>query len=97
MTNAIRPVQLADLERLVLTLLALPVADRPAALEAILTATICAKAHHALTGRAHPCHGTGTLMSAVAHLPSQPRPAGIGADYLDCLALVAGRIRKIML
>ena len=84
-----RGLQLADLELAARAMLLLPAAERGAALGRVLQAAGQAAAHHAITGSAHPVHGTGTLMSALARLPIAPRPPVLTRDYLQSWAFVA--------
>ncbi|MBQ2263475.1 MAG: hypothetical protein II336_19195 [Loktanella sp.] len=87
-----RGLHLADLEWVTRVLLAVPEVARGELLEQILVATACGSRHYLRTGRAHPAHGVGTLMSAASRLPMVPRPATLGPEYLRCLAMIALRI-----
>jgi hypothetical protein len=91
----VRGLQLADLELATRALLALPAPERGAALDRMLAAARLGAAHHAISGTAHPVHGTGTLMSAVSRLPIAPRPPVLTPEYLHCLAFVAITIRDL--
>ena len=82
-----RGLQLADLELATRALLLLPASDRAPALDRMLEAARRGAAHHAITGTAHPDHGTGTLMSALSRVSIAPRPPVLTRDYLNCLAI----------
>ena len=45
-------------------------------------------------GRAHPRHGTGSLMAAAAAWPQAPEPGLDDPDYLACLLCVLGAISR---
>ena len=87
-----RGVHLADLEWAVRVLLAVPPAERADLLEHMLITATRGDQFYRLTGRNHPVHGTGTLMSVASRLPMAPRPAVLTPDYLRCLAMIALRI-----
>ncbi|WP_322892641.1 MULTISPECIES: hypothetical protein [unclassified Yoonia] len=87
-----RGVHLADLEWVTRVLLAVPAAQRADLLEEMLITATRGDQFYQLTGRAHPLHGIGTLMSAASRLKMVPRPAVLTPDYLRCLAMIALRI-----
>jgi len=87
-----RPVTLTDLAAAARVLLALPVAQRAAAMAALIARAEAADGHRLATGRDH-IHGNGTLGSAALTCPSaDPAEPGDG-DYLACLALAIDGLR----
>lgn len=71
-----------------------PQGRRTLALAKLLRAADEADQHRRRSGTAHPEHGTGSLMSAAGVLRTQPEPQLGDRDYLDCLILVLGALRK---
>jgi hypothetical protein len=90
----IRALHLADLECAVRVLRLVPVSQRAAVLEDLLARAATGARHYAMTGRAHPACGNGTLMSVLLRDKIGARPAVWGRDDLLCLAQIAARIAQ---
>jgi len=90
-----RPVQLADIESAARVLLLLEPGLRQAFIAQLCRNANLADRFRKRTGRRHPQHGTGSLMSAAMQHPVAARPAACRARYLDCLHLVISHLRDI--
>lgn len=83
-----RAVLTADLDTAARALAAVPPAERPALIAALLTAAHCADKWRKRTGRAHPRWGDGTLAAAAARAPLAPPPRRYDAAATAALAAV---------
>jgi hypothetical protein len=71
-----------------LALRAVPVEDRPTLLERLVREASAAEKHGQSTGRNHPLHGDGSLMSAALGHPCAAEPSLDDGDFRSCLAFV---------
>lgn len=83
-----RPVQLADIEVAARVLMAVGARQRVGIAAQLIERAALADQVRLATGKAHPLFGSGTLMSAATSLPSSPRPAFLGPDELQAIAIV---------
>ena len=86
-----RPILPADLDLAARVLLALPETDREAAMDEMLEAADRADQVRAVTGRALPGAGDGSLICA-ALMRQRAGPCFAGPAYRKCLALVLHRL-----
>jgi hypothetical protein len=86
-----RPLLPADLDLAARVLLALPAARRRAEMDVLLQHAIEAETFRQATGRVHPGHGDGSLLSIALGRP-RARPACADREYRRCLGIVLERI-----
>ncbi|MGY6409692.1 MAG: DUF7742 family protein [Alkalilacustris sp.] len=89
-----RPLLHGDIVAAARALLALPESRWAETMTCMLTAAERADQYRKKRGKAHPRHGTGSLMAAAAAWPQVPEPALEDPDYLACLACVVAEVRK---
>ncbi len=75
-------------------LLAAPAETRESIMVDMLTAADIADDYRKTLGRAHPRHGTGSLMAAASGWPQPAEPGLDDPDYLACLICVLSVIRS---
>ncbi|EAR51071.1 hypothetical protein OG2516_04214 [Oceanicola granulosus HTCC2516] len=90
-----RPLLPGDLDTGVRALLAVPPARRPPLARRLVAAARAAERHRAVTGKAHPRHGTGSLASAAMTGPLAPLPGHCDRAYRACLALLIEACRSL--
>jgi class 3 adenylate cyclase len=83
-----RALLLGDIVAAARALRAVDVSERPALLARLLEEASEAAHHGRQTGRNHPLHGDGSLMSAALAHGCVPEPALEDPQYRQCLALV---------
>ncbi len=88
-----RPLLHGDLVAAARALLAVPAAGRDAAMASMLAAADRADRYRKSFGRAHPRHGTGSLMAAAGAWQQPPEPGLDDADYIACLLCALAAIQ----
>jgi hypothetical protein len=83
-----RQMLLGDVVAAARALLVVPSESRPMLLARLVREASFAEKHGRATGRNHPLHGDGSLMSAALRHPCVAEPPLDDKDYRLCLALV---------
>ena len=89
-----RAVLVQDLIALARCMLVLPLEDRRYFARLILGFAEIADKHRDATGQAHPVHGDGTLVAALAEYPRGPARPVDCPDFGSCISTALSEVKK---